>query len=261
MSAARLHPFSANLDFLFGEHAFVDRFAAAADAGFGAVEFLFPYSLEAERIARLLEVNDLEVSVFNAPPGDWALGERGLAALAGRQADFRESLVLALRYAEILRVPRLHVLAGVAEPDDPAARALYEANLRWALEKAGEAPVGLMIEPLNGADMPGYFLRDFADAARIVTALAGEGLALQFDIYHCARIHGDVPAWLRRLAHLIGHVQIAGPPGRHEPRSPDLPLREIFATLRDIGYAGFIGCEYRPRAGTLQGLGWLEPYL
>lgn len=255
MSSILARRLSANVSFLFTELPFLDRLAAAADAGFTCVEFLFPYEVAPDLLAGRLEALGLEVSVFNAPPGDWAAGERGLAALAERRENFREAMDTAVDYASAISARQIHVMAGLAEPDDAAARATYEANLAWAADLAGARGVRLMIEPINTGDMPGYFLRDFDVAAEIVRGLGGR-VGLQFDIYHCQKIHGDVLDRLEALVPMTAHMQIAGAPGRNEPSPGVLPLQAIFNLLDRQGYDGRVGCEYRPAAGTLEGLAW-----
>jgi len=252
----RARRLSANISFLFAEWSFLDRFAAAADAGFTAVEFLFPYDQPADALARRVQDNGLEVALFNCPPGDWGGGERGIAALPGREAEFRRSVDTALIYAEVLGVRRLHVMAGLADPADPLAVATYRRNLALAAERAERQGVRILIEPINGQDMPGYFLRDFRTAAEIVGN--GAAIGLQFDIYHCHRLHGDVLNWLDALLPVTGHIQIAGVPHRQEPAEPALPLKAILSCLDRAGYPGRVGCEYHPAEGTLAGLGWIE---
>jgi hydroxypyruvate isomerase len=247
---------SANVSFLFPELPFLDRLAAAADAGFTCVEFLFPYDVPAERLAARLAALRLEVSVFNAPPGDWAAGERGLAALAGRQDEFRASVATALDYAAPLGARRIHVMAGLADPADPAVRATYERNIAWAADEAGGRGLQVLIEPINTGDMPGYFLRDFDHAAEVLAGLPGGGAGLQFDLYHCQKINGRVLEPLGALLPITAHMQIAGVPDRREPSPATLPLSEIFATLDAGGYEGRVGCEYRPAAETVAGLAW-----
>lgn len=247
---------SANISFLFSEWAFLDRFAAAADAGFTAVEFLFPYDHPAEVLARKMHDNGLDIALFNGPPGNWSAGERGMAALPGREAEFRGSIDTAMAYAEILGVRCLHVMAGIAEPANPLAAATYRRNLDVAAELAARSGVRILIEPINGYDMPGYFLRDFDAAAEIVGG--GKTIGLQFDVYHCHRIHGDVLGRLEALLPVTSHIQIAGALGRNEPAEPALPLCEIFSCLDRAGYRGRVGCEYHPANGTLAGLEWTD---
>jgi hydroxypyruvate isomerase len=252
----RAHRLSANISFLFTEWSFLDRFAAAADAGFTEVEFLFPYDHPADGLARRLEDNGLEVALFNCPPGDWTGGERGIAALPGREEEFRRSVETALAYANTLGVYRLHAMAGIADPADPLAAATYRRNLDQAAELADRQGVRMLIEPINGYDMPGYYLRDFDFAADIVGD--GAAIGLQFDIYHCHRLHGGVLERLEALLPVTEHIQIAGVPHRHEPAEPDLPLCAIFSCLDRAGYPGRVGCEYHPAQGTFAGFDWID---
>ncbi|MDF1608150.1 hydroxypyruvate isomerase family protein [Hoeflea sp. YIM 152468] len=250
--------FAANLSLMFTEHAFLDRFQAAADAGFEAVECLFPYDFPARELAKRLVAANMEQVMFNLPPGDWAGGDRGLAALPERKDEFRRSVVTALDYAETLGTRRLHVMAGRADPQDPDFQATYRDSLAYAADAAGEKGILLLIEPINGRDMPGYFLTDFDHAAGVIGDIGRPNLMLQFDIYHRQILHGDVLVGLERLMPLIGHVQTASVPGRNEPGSGELDDLRIFKALDDLGYQGFVGCEYRPRAGTRDGLGWMQ---
>lgn len=250
--------FAANLSMMFNELPFIDRFAAAADAGFSAVEFLFPYDYPATVIAEKLRENGLEQVLFNMPPGDWDAGERGLAALPGREGEFRDAVSRAVEYGQVIGVPNLHMMAGIARKGDPAAAAAYRAALRHAVEQTSAAGIGLVIEPINGRDMPGYFLNDFDYAANLVAEIGHPGLRLQFDIYHRQIMHGDVIRGLEKFMPVIGHVQVASVPLRHEPGTGELDDFRIFEALDRLGYAGWVGCEYRPAAATTDGLGWLE---
>jgi hydroxypyruvate isomerase len=250
--------FAANLSMMFGEYEFLDRFAQAAQAGFDAVEFLFPYDYPAETIAEKLQSNGLKQVLFNLPPGDWAAGDRGLAALPERRDEFHRSVKLALDYARIIGVPNLHMMAGIADRQDAAARAAYRDALRHAADAAGEAGINLLIEPINSRDMPGYFLNDFNFAAQMIEDLDHANVRLQFDIYHRQILHGDVLIGLEALMPVIGHVQIASVPKRNEPGTGELDDFRIFAALDALGYAGHVGCEYRPANGTLAGLGWFH---
>lgn len=251
--------FAANLSFMFTEWAFLDRFAAAADAGFTAVEYLFPYEYPAEVLAEKLARHDLTQALFNLPPGDWAKGERGLAALPSRRDEFDAALDQALSYAKVLGAKRLHMMAGLASPDDPAARNAYRDALAAACDRA-PADMVILVEPINSRDMPGYFLDRFDVAIDIVAALNRPNLRLQFDIYHRQIIQGDVLTGLRDLMPVIGHVQIASVPARNEPGSGELADFAILRALDDLGYEGYVGLEYRPAHGTLAGLGWLERF-
>jgi 2-dehydrotetronate isomerase len=244
---------AANLTMMFTEHPFMNRFAAAHAAGFEAVEFLFPYAHPAEDIARALHDNALTPALFNLPPGDWDAGERGLAALPHRRADFRASVASALAYAEATGTKRLHMMAGLADRTDPAACRAYADALAYLCDAT---PLTILIEPINRRDMPGYFLDDFTYAAQLIASLGRPNLKLQFDIYHRQILHGDVLTGLRDLMPLIGHIQIAAVPHRHEPTTGELNDAHILRELDRMGYTGFVGCEYRPAAGTLPGLGW-----
>ncbi|MDB5438370.1 MAG: gip [Caulobacteraceae bacterium] len=250
--------FAANLTMMFGEWSFLDRINAAADAGFKAVEFLFPYEHPPEEVARRLTDNGLTLALFNLPPGDWAAGERGLAALPDRFEELKAGVDTCLAYVQATGARRVHLMAGIGEPGDPAALASYRRGVAYVVERLAGTRIELMLEPINRRDMPGYFLSDFALAQQVITELGAPHLKLQFDIYHRQVIHGDVTAALRRLMPIIGHVQIASVPSRHEPEGEELNYTFLFEELDRLGYAGFVGCEYRPRAGTLNGLGWLR---
>ena len=252
--------FAANLTMMFNEHPFLDRFDAAADAGFDAVEFLFPYEATPEAVAERVRRNGLTVALFNMPPGDWPAGERGLAALPGRSAEMRDGVARALEYAAATGVGRLHLMSGLASPRDPQAAAAYREAVRFAADRLAEQELELVLEPINGRDMPGYFLDDFEAADRLITELGMPNLKLQFDLYHRQIMHGDVTMALRRMLPRIGHVQVASVPARAEPDGEELNWPYLFAELDRLGYAGFVGCEYRPRAGTVQGLEWFKPF-
>lgn len=253
--------FAANLTMMFNEVPFLDRFARAAAAGFEAVECLFPYEAPPEVVAARLKDNNLKIALFNLPPGDWAAGERGIAALPGREAEFRQGLETARTYAVATGVRRVHMMAGLAPATDKEAWARYEAGIRLA--SATFAPLGIdvLLEPLNRRDMPGYLLGDFDAAASLIERLGLPNVKLQFDIYHCQILHGDILKRLQALFPIIGHIQTASVPARNEPGTGELNDALIFAELDRLGYQGFVGCEYRPAAGTEAGLGWFAPYL
>ncbi len=252
--------FAANLTMMFTEVGFLDRFEAAARAGFDAVEYLFPYEFAAADIAERLRSFGLSQALFNLPPGDWAAGERGLAALPGRKDDYRASVATALEYAAATGVQRLHVMSGLANRSDAAAVEAYRQALHYACDKAGEAGLDIVIEPINSRDMPGYFLNDFHFATDLIADLDRKNLKLQFDIYHRQIIHGDVLSGLRTMMPLIGHVQIASVPLRHEPGTGELNDFTVLRELDRMGYEGFVGCEYRPAHGTVEGLDWLSAF-
>ncbi|MFP5078510.1 2-oxo-tetronate isomerase [Rhizobium sp. YIM 134829] len=252
--------FAANLTMMFTEVDFLDRFSAAAQAGFDAVEYLFPYAFPADQIAQKLRQFGLTQALFNLPPGDWEAGDRGLAALPDRKQEFRASVTTALEYADASGVKRLHLMSGLADPSDPIARATYRQSLDYLCDKAGEAGLDVVVEPINARDMPGYFLNNFDFAADLIADAGQPNLKLQFDIYHRQIIHGDVLVGLRTLMPLIGHIQIAAVPSRHEPGTGELDDVRILSELDRLGYGGFVGCEYRPAGATKDGLGWLKAF-
>lgn len=244
--------FSANISMMFAEHAFEARPAAARRAGFEGIEVLFPYGQDAARLAGAIEGNALGVSVFNLPPGDWAQGERGLAALKGREAEFAESVDTTAAYARALSAKRVHCMAGIAEGAE--AEACYIGNLRRAADRLARQGCTVMIEPINARDMPGYFLSRTDRALELLERIDHENVALQWDIYHHRRTHGAALDMLADVMKRAAHVQVAGVPERREPQD----YGEIFAALDAAGYAGWIGCEYRPAGRTEDGLGWLK---
>jgi len=252
--------FAANLTLMFTEWPFLDRFAAAADAGFTAVEFLFPYDYPAEAVGARLAENGLTQALFNLPPGNWEAGERGFAARPGCFAALQDSVRAALPYAEATGVKRLHLMAGLADRRDPEAVAAFRRGLAWTADELARAGIDTLIEPINPRDVPGYFLNDFGFARDLIAELAHPHLKLQFDIYHCQILHGDVTMRLRELMPMIGHIQTASVPARHEPGSGELNDAFLFDELDRLGYGGFVGCEYRPRDKTLDGLGWFASH-
>ena len=254
--------FAANLSMMYVEHPFLDRFAAAAADGFRAVEYLFPYEWPAEVLATSLAQHGLEQILFNAPPGDYARGERGIACLPGRDAEFRSGFERALDYAKALRCPRLHVMAGLV-PDAgsrDALRATYLANLAWAAQKAADVAVDVLIEPINTRDIPGFFLNRQAEAHAVLAEVGAPNLKVQMDLYHCQIVEGDLATKLRTYLPTgrVGHLQIAGVPERHEPDLGEVNYDHLFGVVDALGYDGWIGCEYRPAGPTSAGLGWLR---
>lgn len=248
--------FAANLSFLFTEVDFLDRFEAAAKAGFGAVEFLFPYAYEPADIRARLVANDLELALFNLPPGHWDKGERGFAGVPGREDEFSYSVDLALRYADALGCRRLHAMAGLTTHG--ARRATYVENLRLAAAWAADDGVIIQIEPINGRDMPGYLLSRTADARDVIAEVAAPNIALQLDLYHRQIEEGKVAAAIAEFGALASHYQIASPPDRGEPDRGEVDYADAFRLIDASGFNGFVGCEYKPRSGTLAGLGWAE---
>ncbi|MDB5314586.1 MAG: Hydroxypyruvate isomerase [Rhodospirillales bacterium] len=254
--------FAANISMMFGELPFLDRFAAAREAGFAAVEFLFPYEHPAADIAARLKDNGLAQVLFNAPPGDWSRGERGMAALPGRQAEFRDAIHKALEYATALECPRLHVMAGLA-PEGMAhdtLTATYGANLAWAAEECAKVSVKPVIEPINHRDIPGFFLNTTDQAAAIIASVGPEKIGMQFDLYHCQITEGDIVKRVEKHLPLIAHMQVADNPGRNEPGTGEVNWLFVFEAIDALGFRGWIGCEYRPKGETTAGLGWFAPY-
>jgi hydroxypyruvate isomerase len=252
----------ANLGFLFGEVPFLDRFEAAAEAGFAGVEFASPYEYRAAELRTQLKTAGVSLVLINSPAGNRAAGERGFACLPGRVDTFRDGVSQALDYAVALDCKLIHVMAGVPPADlayDTAA-ALYAANLAWAGERGLAAGVKLVIEPLNPRDAPGYFLRSQEQGAAIVAALGHDRIGLQFDIYHCQTAQGDVTTRLEKLLPVVDHMQLADVPGRHEPGTGEIGWEYVFRRIDELGYAGWIGCEYTPIGDTLEGLAWRQRY-
>ena len=254
--------FCANLSMMFNEKPFMDRFEAAARAGFKGVEFLFPYDYPAQEIRSRLDANGLEQVLFNAPPGNWDAGERGTASLPGRDAEFRDGVKRALEYADVLGNTLLHVMAGIpgGEVAPVTAAARYAANLAWAAEQAHAAGVKLVIEPINHRDMPGFHLNTMAQGAAVIEAIGRDRIGLQFDLYHCQITEGDVTKRMAALMPVILHMQVADVPGRNEPGTGEIGWEFIFDRVRALGYGGWIGCEYRPAGETVAGLAWRERY-
>jgi hydroxypyruvate isomerase len=253
---------AANLSMMFNEVGFLDRFEAAAKAGFTAVEFLFPYEYPAAELKARLKANGLSQVLFNMPPGDWAKGERGLACLPGRQAEFRAAVKQALEYAAVLECKLVHCMAGIPPAGTPhvTAAAVYADNLAWGAERASAAGVKLIIEPINHRDMPGYHLNTIAQGAAVVAAIGPERLGLQFDLYHCQTTEGDLTKRLEAVLAIVPHMQLADVPGRNEPGTGEIGWEFVFRRIDELGYQGWIGCEYRPLGDTVAGLAWRKRY-
>ncbi len=254
--------FAANLSMMFNEVPFLDRFAASAKAGFEGVEFLFPYEHPAAEIRKRLTDSGLTQVLFNMPPGDWGKGERGLASLPGRQAEFRTGVKVALDYAEVLGCKLVHAMAGIVPADvsPVTAASVYAANLAWAAEQAAPAGVKLVIEPINHRDMPGFHLNTMAQGAAVVEAIGRDKLGLQFDIYHCQVTEGDITKRMEALMPVIAHMQIADVPARNEPGTGEIGWDFVFRRIDELGYQGWIGCEYRPAGDTIAGLEWRKRF-
>jgi hydroxypyruvate isomerase len=254
--------FAANLSMMFTEHPFLDRFGAAAAAGFTAVEFLFPYAFPAEDIRARLEAHQLTQALFNLPPGNFDAGERGVACLAERADEFREGVSKALAYSDALGCRTLHCMAGLKPQGRPEAELLevYRRNLEWAAAECRSAGRTLLLEPINGRDMPGYLMNSTVLARKVIEDVGADNLKLQLDLYHCQISEGDLAVRIRANADFTAHVQIAGVPDRHEPDTGEVNYPYLFEVLDATGYSGFVGCEYRPKGRTEDGLGWFAPY-
>ncbi|HEV7719383.1 MAG TPA: 2-oxo-tetronate isomerase [Arsenicitalea sp.] len=255
--------FSANLSFLYPELPFLERFGAAAKDGFKAVEYVGPYAETKEKVAETLKTHGLTQALFNFPAGNWDAGERGIACLPDRIAEFREGVAKALDYAEALGCKKLNVLAGIA-PASISHGVLEQTlieNLQYAAERCSKAGVQLVFEPINLRDMPGYFVSTTNHAERIIELAGVDNLYIQYDFYHMQIMQGDLVPTYDRLKARIGHVQIADNPGRNEPGTGEINYAFIFEALDRLGYDGWVGCEYKPKSGTTAGLGWMKPYL
>jgi hydroxypyruvate isomerase len=273
--------FAANLSLMYPELPFLDRFEAAAQDGFKAVEYLFLYPFSPQELAARLKGNGLEQVLFNAPPGGtdaasiahaWdTAGDRGTAAIAGREAEFRHGVQMALDYAEALDCPRVHLMAGLLPAGQARSevQALYVENLRWAASQAAARGRDVLIEPINTRDVPRFFLNRQDHAHDIVQAVGAPNLKVQMDLYHCQIVEGDVASKIRQYLPTgnVGHFQIAGVPERHEPDIGELNYEYLFKVIDEVsaacGWSGWVGCEYRPLkggqpGGTSAGLGWMR---
>jgi hydroxypyruvate isomerase len=255
--------FAANLSMMYTAVPFLERFGACAADGFRAVEFLFPYEHPAQVIRDELDRHGLQQVLFNAPPGSFEAGERGIASLPGRRDEFHQGIDKAIEYAKVLGCSRVHVMAGLLqrESEFTAQRELYVDNLGWAARRLGDAGLTMLIEPINTRDIPGYLLNTQADAHAIIERIGAPNLKVQMDLYHCQIVEGDVAMKIRKHLSGVGHIQIAGVPQRHEPDIGELNYPYLFELLDELGYDGWIGCEYRPKGRTSDGLRWLRPYL
>jgi len=260
--------FAANLTMMYQEHSFLDRFAAARKDGFTAVEFLFPYEYPAATLAALLKENELRQVLFNAPPGNWQAGERGCTALPGREEEFRSGFMRALEYAEALACPRIHTMAGLAAAgaDRAAMRAAYVANVAWAAEQARAQGVDVLIEPIAQRNIPGFFLNFQEEAHAIADEIGAANVKILMDLFHCQVAEGDLVIKMRKYIadpkHTrVGHFQIAGVPERHEPDTGEVNYDYVFEVMDQLGFDGWVGCEYLPTAGTSEGLGWFKKRL
>lgn len=252
--------FAANISMMFTELPFLDRISAASQHGFDAVEFLFPYAHAASEIAARLQANTIKNILFNMPPGDWDANERGIAALPGREDEFREGVQEAIAYAKVLQTPNLHAMAGLVSENmnSYSCRRTFMENLAYAAQQCAPYGINVLIEPINARDMPGYFLHSQDTAHSIVEEIGEPNLKVQMDFYHAQIMEGDVSMTFKNHRSRIGHIQIAGVPDRHEPDTGELNYEHVFKLLDDTGYDGWVGCEYRPAQETSQGLDWFR---
>jgi hydroxypyruvate isomerase len=255
--------FNANLTMLFNEVDFLERFAAARKAGFTGVEYLFPYPYRKEELAERLETNGLTQVLHNLPAGDWAKGERGIACLPERVSEFQEGVGTAIEYARALRCTQLNCLAGIPPPgaNGAAVRGTLVSNLKFAAAQLKAAGIRLLLEPCNTRDIPGFYLNRSRQALEVIDEVGSDNLYLQYDVYHMQIMEGDLAPTIERALGRIRHVQIADNPGRHEPGTGEINYPFLFGFLDRMGYSGWIGCEYKPARGTVEGLAWLRPYL
>ncbi|HEX4944291.1 MAG TPA: 2-oxo-tetronate isomerase [Usitatibacteraceae bacterium] len=254
---------AANLSMMYNEHPFLDRFAAAAADGFRGVEFLFPYEHKPDEIRSRLKAYGLTQALFNAPPGDWAKGERGLASIPGREDEYKRSIATALEYTRVLGNRRLHVMAGLIAPGEDRARhrETYVKNIAWAAGEAAGDGITIVIEPINTRDIPGFFLTRQDEAHAVCAEAGAANLKVQMDLYHCQIVEGDLAMKIRKYLRNVGHIQVAGVPERNEPDTGEVNYDYLFDLLDHLGYEGWIGCEYRPIAATSDGLAWAKRWL
>ena len=255
--------FAANLTMLFTEVPFLERFEKAHQAGFKAVEYLFPYAFEAEELAAKMQRFGFEQALFNMPPGDWDAGERGFAAIPGREEEFKASVDTALMYAKALNCKKVHAMSSLHDANFTRQQHVetFISNIRFAADKFAENNIELMIEPLNSRDVPYYFVAHQRDAVELIKLVDRPNVKLQLDLYHAQIMDGDLSTLIREVAAYTGHIQIASVPERHEPSEGELNYPHLFSVLDDSGYQGWIGCEYNPRGTTEEGLGWVKSYL
>lgn len=255
--------FAANLTMLFTEVPFLERFEKAHNAGFKAVEFLFPYAFDAQVLSQKLEQYGLEQALFNMPPGNWDAGERGFAAIPGRENEFKDSVETALAYATALNCKKVHAMSGLIDEHFSYEKHVntFIQNIRYAADAFAKHGIELMIEPLNNRDVPNYFVANQRVAVELIKQVDRPNVKLQLDLYHAQIMDGDLTHLIQDLALYTGHIQIASVPERHEPSEGEINYPHLFNVLDKSGYKGWIGCEYNPKNTTEDGLGWVQPYL
>lgn len=254
---------SANLSMLFTEVDFLERFGRAAKAGFKAVEYLFPYSWEVDRLGEQLDRYGLQQVLFNLPAGNWEAGERGMAALPDRISEFQDGVALAIQYAKALRCPRVNCLAGLTPAGTPEGkvRTTLVENLRFAADALSRENIRLLVEALNTRDVPGFYVTRTSEVAQLIREVDHSNVQYQYDIYHMQVMEGDLANTIREHLGIIGHMQLADNPGRHEPGTGEIHFLNLFRFIDEAGYTGWIGCEYKPSGKTEDSLGWAKPYL
>jgi hydroxypyruvate isomerase len=255
--------FAANLSMLYGEVDFLERFAQAAEDGFQAVEYMFPYDYPKDELSERLERHGLQQVLHNLPAGDWAAGERGIAVLPDRVGEFQDGVGRAIEYATALGCKQVNCLAGIPTGglDPKLVRETLVENLRFAAEKLGAAGIGLLVEAVNTRDIPGFYVSGTQQTLELIEDTGSANIAVQYDLYHMQIMQGDLAPTLERHLSRIGHLQVADNPGRHEPGTGEINYPFLFDFIDRLGYAGWIGCEYKPRASTREGLGWVKRYL
>ncbi len=253
---------SANLSLLFSEVEFLKRFKQAKNNGFNAIEFQFPYNFDAHKIKKEIDKNNLLLSIFNSPPGNFEIGDRGLACLENRVSEFKESIIKAITYSKILKCKKIHVMSGLLNKINYThTENIYIENLKWACDQFLRHKIDLLIEPINQRNIPKYFLSSTDLAIEIIDKVKRKNIKLLFDIYHHQIIRGDVSVYLEKFLPYIGHIQIAGIPDRNEPNQSELDYKYIFRLIERLNYNGFIGCEYNPKKDTISGLKWRNEIL
>ena len=252
--------FFANLSMLFGEHDFLGRFSAAANAGFAGVEYIGPYAFPKEQVAETLQANNLKQVLFNLPTGNWDGGERGIGCLPDRVGEFQDGVGKAIDYAKALGCTMINCLAGIL-PGDVTRRTGYTtlaSNLSFAAKALKQENILLIVEPINSYDIPGFLLNRSKEGIEVIDDVGSDNLKLQYDIYHMQRMEGELGATLTKLMPRIGHIQLADNPGRHEPGTGEINYTYLFKLIDSLGYGGWIGCEYKPKGKTVEGLGWIK---